>query len=108
MSKQLQEHGRLAEATATSERGAYDITIITEGAGSSGIYNGEMLEKNVTAWPKGTKSFSDHPRYPSTPWERSLESLAAKFHDDARYVEEHGVAKLKTKLKVRDKYIGFF
>jgi hypothetical protein len=107
MQKQLIEHGRLAEANATSERGVYDITIITEGEGSSGIYKREMLEANAHVWSKGTKGFIDHPTDPNKPWERSLESLASKFIDDARYVEEDGVAKLKTRIKVREKYIDF-
>lgn len=106
MSIQLVEHGRLEEA-ATSERGVYDVTLITEGEGSKGIYTREMLQANAGVWNAGTKSFMDHPKDITKPWERSLSTVVGKLHTDARYVEENGEGKLKAKLKVRKEYIDF-
>lgn len=101
----LCEQGTLGSATATP--GIFPITIISEGEGSTGIYDRAMLLENVDAFTKGTKSFIDHPKDPSKPWERSLTTIAGKLHGDAVYVEENGVAKLKGDLKVDKRWIEF-
>jgi hypothetical protein len=106
MQKQLLEHGRLSEAV-DADKSVFPITIITEGEGSSGIYRREMLQENAHAFPKGTKSFIDHPKDPNKPWERSLTSIAGKLNEDASFVEEDGVAKLKASLKVDKRWREF-
>jgi hypothetical protein len=106
MQKQLIEHGRLTEAI-DADKSVFPVTIITEGEGSSGIYRREMLQENTHAFPKGTKSFIDHPKDPTKPWERSLTSIAGKLVEDAQYVEEDGVGMLKSKLKVDSRWREF-
>jgi len=106
MQKQLIEHGRLAEAI-DADKSTFPVTIITEGVGSSGVYRREMLQENAHAFPKGTKSFIDHPKDPTKPWERSLTSIAGKLVEDAQYVEEDGIGMLKSKLKVDSRWREF-
>jgi hypothetical protein len=101
----LCEQGTLGSATAA--KGLFPITIISEGTGSTGIYSREMLQENVDAFTKGTKSFIDHPKDPTKPWERSLTTIAGKLQEDAVYVEEDGVGKLKGNLKVDNRWIDF-
>lgn len=102
----LTEQGRIVEA-AGSDASVFDVTIITEGEGSTGFYSREMLEANSGAFPKGTKSFIDHPKDPGKPWERSLTNIAGKFVDDARFVVEDGVGMLKSRLKVDSRWQQF-
>lgn len=109
MSKlEIREDGRLAESV-DAKSGIYPITIITEGEGSSGVYTRDLLHaaESKRDFNKGTKSFIDHPLDGSKPWERSLTKIAGKLDQDAYYVEENGVAKLKSDLKVDKKYIDF-
>lgn len=109
MRKQLHEFveaGVLSEAVLAKD-GSFPITIITEGVGSTGVYNKKLLENSASVFPKGTKSFIDHPADPKKPWERSLTKLSGKLAEDARYVVEDGVGKLKSRLKVDKKYQEF-
>jgi len=101
----IREDGRLAESV-DAKSGIYPITIITEGEGSSGVYTRELLQ-STKAFDKGTKSFIDHPVDGAKPWERSLTKLSGKLAEDAHYVEEDGVGKLKANLKVDRKWIDF-
>lgn len=105
MKHEIREDGRLLES-ADAKSGLFPITIITEGTGSSGVYTRELLQ-STNAFDKGTKSFIDHPVDGAKPWERSLTKIAGKLAEDAHYVEEDGVAKLKSTLKVDKKYIDF-
>lgn len=95
----LHESGTLVADEAAE--GVFPIRIITEGEGSSGIYTREMLEANAAVFRAGTKSFIDHPKDPSKPWERSLTSLVGKLVESAHYaVDDEGVAGLFSSLKV--------
>ena len=106
MSTRLIEQGRLSEATGP-DKSVFPVTIITEGAGSSGIYSRELLENSAHVFSKGTKSFIDHPKDPTKPWERSLTTIAGKLVEDAQFVEEDGVGMLKSKLKVDSRWRDF-
>lgn len=95
----LHESGTLVADEAAE--GVFPIRIITEGEGSSGIYSREMLQENAKIFRSGTKSFIDHPKDPSKPWERSLTSLVGKLNEEAHYaVDDEGVAGLYSSLKV--------
>jgi len=108
MSTRLIEQGRLSEAT-DAKNGIFPVTIISEGAGSSGVYSRELLESAAAngVFNKGTKSFIDHPKDASKPWERSLTTIAGTLVEDAQFVEEDGVGKLKSKLKVDSRWRDF-
>lgn len=108
MKLEIREDGRLAESV-DAKNGIYPITIITEGEGSSGVYTRDLLRaaESAKTFDRGTKSFIDHPVDGAKPWERSLTKIAGKLAEDAHYVEEDGVAKLKSNLKVDKKYIDF-
>lgn len=101
----LYEQGTLV--ADKSADGTFPITIISEGVGSTGVYSREMLRENVDAFTKGTKSFIDHPKDPSKPWERSLTMIAGKLAEDAHYDESDGEAKLRSKLKVDKRWESF-
>lgn len=95
----LHESGTLVADEAAE--GVFPIRIITEGEGSSGIYTREMLEANAPIFRAGTRSFIDHPKDPTKPWERSLNSLVGKLNENAHYkIDDDGVAGLYSDLKV--------
>ena len=85
MSKVIKEaSGEIAPTTG----GRYRIKIIDAGAGSSGYYSREVLQRDgPLAFPKGTKLFANHPTA-SEEWEqpeRDVTKIVGKTLEDAVY-----------------------
>lgn len=85
----LRETGaRLGEATP-GRPSRREVTIITEGWGSSGYYSRDLLERDGPAiFPVGTQMFLDHPgrAEESDRPERSVKDLAARLASTPRMV----------------------
>lgn len=78
------------------------VTVITPGWGSSGYYSEEALRQAVDdgVWPEGTKMYIDHPTLAeaSDRPERSLQTLAAAFVEDAFWNAQENAVQAKARV----------
>lgn len=84
--------------------GVYEVTIISEGKGTSGLYNAEAVRSASQVFKAGTLMFMNHPIDPSRPEHRDMSSLMAKTITDPVLVQENGIAKAKAQIKVNERY----
>lgn len=97
-----------AKVTASEGKGIYEVTLITEGQGSSGYYSKELLEEyGALTFNENRPMFANHPTDEEFDNGRDITKLMARTIEAARVVEEDGVAKLKSKIKVRPEWQDF-
>jgi hypothetical protein len=97
-----------AKVTASEGKGIYEVTLITEGQGSSGYYSKELLEEyGALTFNENRPMFANHPTDEEFDNGRDITKLMARTIESARVVEEDGVAKLKSKIKVRPEWQDF-
>lgn len=97
-----------AKVTASEGQGIYEVTLITEGQGSSGYYSRELLEEyGPLTFNENRPMFANHPTEEEFENGRDVTKLMARTIEAARLVEEDGVAKLKSKIKVRPEWQDF-
>lgn len=97
-----------AKVTASEGQGIYEVTLITEGQGSSGYYSKELLEEfGPLTFNENRPMFANHPTEEEFENGRDVTKLMARTIEAARVVEEDGVAKLKSKIKVRPEWQDF-
>lgn len=97
-----------AKVTASEGKGIYEVTLITEGQGSSGYYSKELLEEfGPLTFNENRPMFANHPTEEEFENGRDVTKLMARTIEAARLVEEDGVAKLKSKIKVRPEWQDF-
>lgn len=97
-----------AKVTASEGKGIYEVTLITEGQGSSGYYSKELLEEyGALTFDENRPMFANHPTDDEFDNGRDITKLMARTIEAARVVEEDGVTKLKSKIKVRPEWREF-
>lgn len=106
---------RIAESVSgaiTGEKnrdGLIPIRILTEGIGSRAEYPREVLaESGVKSFTAGTLMFINHPKDVMKPWERDLNTVAARLVEDAVYREVDGEAGLWSYAKPRNAQVAEF
>lgn len=103
---------RLDTASAIAvDDGIYEVTLITEGKGSSGVYKRPLLETYGSAtFGPGVLNHYDHLDEWSDASARSVRTAASKILE-SWYAIEDGVAKVKAKIQVvpsEREFIDFF
>lgn len=99
----VQESASLADKKAD---GTYDVVLIDEGAGSTGIYSAELL-KNSAHLFENAPSFINHPIDPERPDLRDLNSIAGRV-SNVRAEERDGKVALVGTYKPRSEYATLF
>ena len=102
-------HAAGAIEGAKGKDGTYQIRVITEGKGSSGIYPAKTLREYSDAFD-GLKSFFDHPDYAWAPEERSVLKIAGRLVPGTITVgeTEDGLTAIYSRFKPREEYREFF
>lgn len=96
----IREHYEVAELATTKDNGIYEVTLITEGKGSSGVYYREFLERyGAQTFNTGVLNFYNHTPWFADPSERDITTVASKILE-SWYTVEEGVAKVKARIEV--------
>lgn len=96
MSKNLFiEHGKFIESKRPD--GSFPVRIIKEGAGSTGLYFREALERSKDVFA-GLPVYANHPPEPEKPWTRDVTTIMGKLGKSVEYREVDGVAGLYTEF----------
>ncbi|WP_406245905.1 hypothetical protein ACI7YT_12755 [Microbacterium sp. M] len=102
--KYVQESVKLAPKKAD---GTYPIVIITEGEGSSGVYEGHLFDEGASEHVfENVPSFMDHPVDPAAPHLRSVNSIGGRV-SGVHVGEDAGRKALLGEYKPRDEYAKF-
>lgn len=97
-----------AKVTGSVGKGVFEVTLITEGQGSSGYYSADLLkEYGPKTFNANRPMFANHPTDEEFENGRDITKLMARTVEDSYVVEEDGVSKLKAKIKVRPEWLEF-
>lgn len=95
-----------AKLSARNDDGTYDVVIITEGTGSTGVYSGDLMRDDQAALFENAPSFMNHPIDPSKPYQRDVMSISGRFFNLRAGVSE-GKKAILAKFKPRSEYVSF-
>lgn len=95
-----------AKLSSRNDDGSYDVVIITEGTGSTGVYAAELMREDQAILFENAPSFMNHPIDPSKPYLRDVMSISGRFTNLRAGVSE-GKAAILGRFKPRREYAEF-
>lgn len=102
----LREHTQHAELSKVADN-LFEVTLITEGKGSSGTYSKELLrEFGPATFGENVPNFFNHVGFWEDPSDRDIRTAAAKIVE-SWYTDEGGEGKVKAKIEVYKDHVDF-
>lgn len=95
-----------AKLSARNDDGTYDVVIITEGTGSTGVYSGDLMRDDQAALFENAPSFMNHPIDPTKPHQRDVMSISGRFTNLRAGVSE-GKKAILARFKPRKEFADF-